>query len=301
MIDFPRYLTAKKTVDDRALNRFVWERLKTILSTQVYNQPLRILELGCGIGTMVERLIEWELAERVSYLGIDSQAENIRVAETRLKEWGQENGYQIGIGVHEMTVCRGKIVWQMRFQQADATNFHAETGFYDLLIANAFLDLIDVPRSLPFFAQWLAPDGLFYFTINFDGETIFEPVFSDFFESKMIALYHQSMDVRLINGHPSGDSRTGRRLFAHLGTAGAQILAAGASDWVVYPGSGGYLADEAYFLYCILNFFESALKNHPELDQGEFEDWLAERRKQIERGELIYIAHQLDFLGKFHN
>ena len=28
MIDFPRYLAANKTVDDRALNRLVWERLK---------------------------------------------------------------------------------------------------------------------------------------------------------------------------------------------------------------------------------------------------------------------------------
>jgi len=299
MIDFPRYLAAKKTIDDRALNRFVWEQLRATLSAQKYSHPLRILETGFGIGTMVERLIEWELAERVFYLGIDSQAENIRVAENRLKEWGQENGYQVGIGVHEMTVGRGEIVWQIRFQQADATNFHAEIGFYDLLIANAFLDLVDVPRSLPLFARWLAPDGLFYFTINFDGETIFEPVFDEFFEAKMIALYHQSMDGRLINGLPSGDSRTGRRLFAHLGAAGAQILAAGASDWVVYPGTDGYLSDEAYFLYCIIDFFESALRNHPELVQSELEDWLTGRRKQIERGELIYIAHQLDFLGKF--
>jgi hypothetical protein len=30
-------------------------------------------------------------------------------------------------------------------------------------------------------------------------------------------------------------------------------------------------------------------------------DWIAERRSQIARGELTYIAHQLDFLGKFSN
>jgi hypothetical protein len=29
-----------------------------------------------------------------------------------------------------------------------------------------------------------------------------------------------------------------------------------------------------------------------------FRDWLAERREQIERGELIYIAHQMDFLAR---
>jgi hypothetical protein len=107
------------------------------------------------------------------------------------------------------------------------------------------------------------------------------------------------MDERLVDGQRSGDSRTGRHLFTHLKTAGAQILAAGASDWVLYPGPDGYDADEAYFLYCILDFFESTLKGYPELAQGELESWLVERREQIERKDLIFIAHQLDFLGKF--
>lgn len=32
MIDFPRYLAAKKSVDDRSINRFVWERLRVALA-----------------------------------------------------------------------------------------------------------------------------------------------------------------------------------------------------------------------------------------------------------------------------
>lgn len=58
-------------------------------------------------------------------------------------------------------------------------------------------------------------------------------------------------------------------------------------------------ADETYFLNCILDFFESTLKRHSELPQGELESWLAMRRGQIENSELAYIAHQLDFLGTF--
>jgi SAM-dependent methyltransferase len=299
MIDFPRYLAAKKTVDDRALNRFVWQQLRSALSAQTHNHPLRVLELGCGIGTMVERLLEWGLATNVIYLGIDSQVENIRVAENRLKEWGQTNGFQIGIGAQVISVGKGEIFWQVGFQQADVTSFQTEPGFYDLLIANAFLDLIDVPRLLPLFSRLMAPDGLFYFTINFDGETIFEPVFGEALETKIIRLYHQSMDDRLVDDQPSGDSRTGRHLFTHLRAADAQILAAGASDWIVYPGPNGYPADEAYFLSCILDFFESALKSHPDLPQGELERWLTKRRRQIDGSELTYIAHQLDFLGTF--
>jgi len=89
MIDFTRYLAAKKTVDDRALNRFVWERLRAVLADPGFTRPVRILEVGCGIGTMVERLLDWELTEKAEYVGVDSQAENIRAADGRLWDWGR--------------------------------------------------------------------------------------------------------------------------------------------------------------------------------------------------------------------
>src|SRR5260370_37157508 len=54
-----RYLAAKKSVDDRALNWQVWQRLVTALPRATPQQPLRILEVGAGIGNMVERLGAW--------------------------------------------------------------------------------------------------------------------------------------------------------------------------------------------------------------------------------------------------
>jgi hypothetical protein len=95
-----------------------------------------------------------------------------------------------------------------------------------------------------------------------------------------------------------GDSRAGRHLFSHLQMAGAQVLAAGASDWVVHSVNGKYPADEAYFLHFILHFFEESLAGHAELNTAAFANWIKERRAQIERGELVYIAHQMDFLAK---
>jgi hypothetical protein len=87
-------------------------------------------------------------------------------------------------------------------------------------------------------------------------------------------------------------------LFGHLRRAGAQVLAAGSSDWVVHAVNGKYPADEAYFLHFILHFFGESLKGHAGLDAIAFANWLKERRAQIERGELVYIAHQMDFLAK---
>jgi SAM-dependent methyltransferase len=164
---------------------------------------------------------------------------------------------------------------------------------WDLLIAHAFLDLVDAPRLLPELLALLRPGGLFYFTINFDGVTILEPPVDPGFDEQVIALYHRTMDER-----GAGDSRSGRHLLWQLPAAGAELLAAGASDWVVVPSRGGYPADEAEFLRAILDFFENSLTGRPELDPARLAGWLARRRAQVEAGELIYMAHQMDVCGR---
>jgi len=106
------------------------------------------------------------------------------------------------------------------------------------------------------------------------------------------------MDERLTAGQPSGDSQAGRHLFSHLRTAGVELLDAGSSDWVVFAGPNGYPADEAYFLHFIIHTIDTALAGHPNLDPVRFTDWIARRHAQVDRGELVYLAHQLDFLGR---
>jgi hypothetical protein len=105
------------------------------------------------------------------------------------------------------------------------------------------------------------------------------------------------MDARLCGGRPSGSSVTGRRLFRRLQEAGARVAAAGSSDWVVFPGPEGYPGDEAYFLHFIIDTISGALNGHPELEISRFKAWVAQRHRQIESGELIYVAHQLDVMG----
>jgi hypothetical protein len=144
----------------------------------------------------------------------------------------------------------------------------------------------------------LKKPGLLYATINFDGLTLLEPAIDPEFDEQIQALYHRTMDERQVDGHPSGDSRTGRRLLGRLPRLGAHILAAGASDWVVFSGPHGYLCDEAHFLHFIVGTIDGALRGHAELDPARFTRWIEERRAQIERNELIYIAHQIDILAK---
>ena len=277
---FTRYLAAKKSVDDRALNRHVWDMMVRALPMATAATPLRVLEVGAGIGTMIERLWQSGLLVHADYTAIDAEPANLRAAQERLSTL--------------------RPVLNLKLEAVDLFDFvERERGRqrWNLLIAHAFLDLMNVPATLPVLFSLLPPGGLFYFTINFDGATILQPAIEPPFDDLIEALYHQTMDERVNAGRPSGDSRSGRHLFHQLHQAGAQVLAAGSSDWVVWAGPDGYPANEAYFLHFIVHTIHQALQGHLDLDARQFDAWIGQRHAQIERGELVYVAHQLDFLG----
>ena len=106
---------------------------------------------------------------------------------------------------------------------------------YDLIVAHAFLDLVDLDSALHKLLTLVRPGGLFYFTLNFDGATIFEPQIDPALDQQIEELYHQTMDLRQPGSRPSRMSRTGRRLLVSLTRAGLTILRAGSSDWVIHP------------------------------------------------------------------
>jgi SAM-dependent methyltransferase len=267
--DFIRYLLAKRTIDDRALNRHVWQRLQTEVARR--GQPLRVLEVGAGVGTMVERLANWGLLSGGEYTAVDANPTCTNIARQRL-------------GTRHANI---DLIWQT----ADLFDFAAQSQpqQWVLLIAHALLDLLDLTQALPVLFNLLQPGGFFYFTLNFDGGTIFQPSLVG--DTAVETAYHQTMD-----GRPGG-SQTGRRLFHAVQQVGGQVLAMGSSDWVVHPVAGDYPADEAFFLHFILDTMENALSNHPDLDSSQLQDWLTQRRAQVQAGQLVYIAHQLDLVG----
>ena len=297
---FTRYLAAKKSVDNRAINRHVRQALLESLPQTSANQPLRVLEMGAGIGTMLERMLEWDLFSCADYTAIDTQTENIQHAQRRLLTWATQNGYQAAERTDGLTIAGEGIEVNTKLIDVDLFDFITDQqyfGAYDLLVAQAFLDLVDIPETLPQIFNLGRKESLFYFTINYDGLTILEPIVDQDFDHHVLKLYHRTMNDRIRDGKRFGDSRTGRHLFEHIQNAGGQILAAGSSDWFVFPGSGGYPQDEAYFLHFIIHTIYQALNKHPELDASQFEEWIRQRHAQIERQELIYIAHQLDYVG----
>lgn len=287
---FPRYLLSKQTVDDRALNKDVVNALRVNLPPE----PVSIIEVGAGIGTMLKRLVEWDILCTGEYVLVDKMAENIAYAWDWIPQWATEAGLSVERpGRNQLRICDRHRDIRIRLECADVFDFIEINKIpADMMIAHAVLDLLPMPESLE--KLFSLTKGLAWLTINFDGVSALEPVIDRTLDEIIERLYHESMDMR----PTGGDSQSGRHLFGHLAGTGAEILAAGASDWVVYPSAGTYIADEKYFMHFILHFFESSLKGCNALEARAFERWLARRHEQVDCGELVYIAHQMDFLVK---
>jgi SAM-dependent methyltransferase len=290
--DFIRYLAAKTTVDDRALNRTVWSAFAGALAA--VERP-RVLEVGAGIGTMAERAWAWGLLpDGAAYHAVDARPANVAAARRRFAGRAEPvsgGGFRLSDGERQAAVT---------FEAADLYDMAArpgERGVWDAVIAHALLDLLNLPATLDVLFGLLRPGGAFLFTLVFDGVTAFLPAVDPALDAQIEAAYHRTMDERTAHGELTGGSHAGRRLLTALVASDARLLAAGSSDWVVYPGPAGYPADEAFFLDYITRTVYDALRGGAGVAPARLDAWAAARREQIARAELIYVTHQLDVAG----
>jgi hypothetical protein len=300
---FQRYLSSKQSVDDRALNADVWATLAEWMARRQAAGEVAVVEIGAGIGTMLHRLLRQGVLHCGTYIGVDAERSNIQRADRLLASWARRHGWQHQQhgARHQLTSPQGALT--ARFNASDYAAFArrpSQRRARDAVLAHAFLDLVPLETAVPRLLSLVRPRGLFYFSLNFDGETILMPEIDRTLDRAIIDAYHRTMDERTIDGKPSGDSHTGRRLLAGLPSMGGAILAAGSSDWVVVPRGGGYPEDEAYFLHHICHTLWTALRSGGEIDRRRLQHWIEQRHRQVERAELVYIAHQLDVVGTVH-
>ena len=271
-----RYLEAKRSVDERALST----RVRNRLLKRIPDAP-RVLEVGCGTGATVPRLVDWGI-DRGTYRGVDT---NKTVVEFARSARAKELRYQ----GHSVTDTeRGFVTGDLSvsFDTGDAFGTLSAEEDYDLVIGHAFADLVSPQRLLSKAESALRPSGVAYFPITFDGETIFQPDHPA--DPTIVSAYHEALDST------SGrDSRAGRHLANAMTDAQGTLLSMAGSDWVVRPRNGTYPADEAYFLGRILGFVEQALG---ESSLPELAEWVTERKEQLDAGDLLYVAHQYDLL-----
>ncbi len=297
-----RYLEVKKGIDDRSLNQAVWQQMADLLRELQTGRRVVIMEVGCGIGTMIERMLGRGLLTRAACTALDLQPEYIAEAKTRLLGYAENQGFGTRRNADGALMLErpGEGV-SLHFVAGDLFDFAVQERhkpLYDMILAHAFLDLVDLDAALEAILSLIRPGGLLYFSLNFDGATIFEPQIHPGLDRQIEELYHETMDLRRDDGRSSQRSRTGRRLLTALAQAGLAILAAGSSDWIIHPHPSGYSLDEAYFLHFIIETIGRALAGRADPDQSSLQGWIAERHRQVERGLLTYTAHQIDVLAR---
>ena len=295
---FRRYLDAKRTVDQRARNRRVVDAFRRALER--VDEPVDLCEVGAGTGAMVETILEWTADTEVRYTAIDADPTLVEAATEGVADRVADRGHDPDRSDGSLCIDRDRAAFEVEFRAEDAlAHLAAREETYDVVVAQAFLDLTDVRAALETVADGLRPGGVAYFPITFDGVTSLLPPVDAELENHIERRFHRRMDTTEKVGGETGDSIAGRHLLTAVPATGGRVIAAGGSDWVVRPTDGGYEADEAYFLHHVVDTIESALAADGTIDADRLGEWAAARHEQIEAGELVYLAHQLDVLTRW--
>lgn len=258
------YLEAKRRLDDRALNRTVLAAFADALP----EEPT-ILEVGSGTATMPERLFECGVIESGRWIAVDSHAEAIEAARSRLAgrsdasvtgDWVTIGGLEVGVAV------------------ADAFEYAAGLdGRVDAVVGSAFFDIVDAERAV----SALGPiTDLVYAPITYDGETAFEP---DDDEDEAVLDRYETHMREYRPGGPDGAARLSATL--------SSVIADGSSPWIVEPP---YEAGEEAVVEHIVDTVEEAVA-----ETGyDAATWADRRRNQLSAGRLRYEAANRDLLGR---
>jgi SAM-dependent methyltransferase len=294
-VDFRAYLDAKYPLDSRSLNRDVLENLKQALAPK---RHLRCLDLGTGTGAMIMRLID--LGASLDIAGLDLDAGLLEVATEQLARKLHNLGFQTEKKARTISARRNGQALRIRFECGSALDRIPDQhkASVDLISAHAFMDIVPLQPVVENILDRLVPGGIFYSTLNYDGETALLPVYSDQeYERKIIEHYDRSMDERRIQGLATGGARSGRRLIGALASAGFAISSYGTSDWNITPVNGHYRDRDAFCLKSLLNMIHDEVSGSEIFGPETLAAWYSDRSRAVDAGVLGMIVHQIDILA----
>lgn len=296
-LDFRAYLDAKYSLDSRSLNRDVLENLQQALAAQ---QHWRCLDLGTGTGAMPKRLIDLAPNASLDILGLDCDAHLIELATARLTWNLHELGFRTERSGRMISADRNGKRVHIAFECASMLDRKLDDriGQFDLISAHQFMDLVPLQPAIEKIVKLLTSGGLFYSTLNYDGETALFPTYSDQeIEYKILENYNRSMEDRRVNGLQTGGAFSGRRLIGALASAECWISSYGSSDWNITPVNRAYRDQDVHCLKSLLAMIHVEASESSSFDPKTLAGWISDRSAAIDAGILGMIVHQLDVLA----
>ncbi len=241
---------------------------------------------------MLIRILDSNIPHHMLYVFVDQHGPNVEKAYDNIIRWAVSNSVKYSTSDNHIKL-EGSYTHLIKLQPKEFNSWSLNYCDYqfDFIIGQSFLDLIDLDRFFVQLKPLLQNNGKTYFPNNFDGVTQFLPTHAS--DRTITTAYHQSMQAG------SHGAQTGRHVPGILRKHSFKVNAIGSSDWAVLgtPNTKSYPKNEEYFLRCILHFVEDSLSDSPAVTTDELREWLDSRYQQLENGELIYIAHQLDVLA----
>lgn len=284
--DYVTYLDIKKAIDDRSLNPEVWQTMQDWVNNKgAHANNFRILEIGAGIGTMIERLLDNFRPQNLSYNAVEPEPGFMPEAKKRLQRWATANALKFNEEKEDSwTLSGSNHVYRINWIVAEAEQLDTllPANSCDLLIAHAVVDLLPVPVLMPRLLDKLNCEGAFYLSLNYAGETSFNPEHKD--DRSLLQSYNLDMDKR----HQSvawQASQTGKMLGPWLREHGHQVLSEGSSDWLLGPEEGDFIEN-------ILDTINKALQGEKELTS-----WYRQRCLLLAQKALFLKITNTDYFG----
>jgi len=295
-IAFDEYLDAKYPLDERSLNRDVRALFESSLRS--HSAP-RILDMGCGSGASLRRLLLAGLNGRIELTGVDRDAHLLQLARDRIAHDLEMAEFEVSQAAEVVDARRNREIVTLRLEAAELLAYEpARPGIYDAVIAQALMDLLPLERMIERIRGWLGAGGLFYASLNYDAGTVLFPAYGDGeFEASLLGVYDASME-RWVDGELCGGAHSGRRLHAALSKADFEILALGSSDWNITPYCGAYRDADEICLLALLDMIHGEGSRSGQFDARQLEDWLGHRQAQLVDRKLGLIIHQIDLVAQ---
>lgn len=284
--DYVQYLDVKRSIDDRSLNKNVWRIFSSWLKEKNKQElTLRVLEIGAGVATMIERLLEASLLEKCHYVALEPEVSFKKAALNRLESWSSQHSWVFEINTENLWHIRNeKCHITVQWLKADAEEIEVlfEEGSFDLILSHAVIDLLPVPEIMPAILMKLKKQGAFYFSLNFSGSTQFFPEYEE--DADISKKYHADMDSRFPESSWQ-PSMTGHNLAKWLKDYGCHQVIDGESDWCLGP------ADQI-FIGNILDTIKKCLAGLPDV-----EEWLVKRNQELSKEKLELRISNRDCFG----
>ncbi len=302
----------KREMDDESLNKKVLDVL-----SKYKNRFKRVLDIGTGSGVQIRRNIESGLLkDNAEIIGMDINREGLINSIDSFRRWAKKKHYNLiyekSRFIHKFKIIKGtnKYFVELREDSVyDLIKNKRELGSFDFISGLSLFEHTKMETALKNIYAIMKKGGLLYLPINYDLHTVFGPTKKDKIEKELALMRlfnYVAIDSQFKGGVNFGNSQCGSLLPQLCKNANLEILAYGASEWVIPPNKAiKWTSNKKHILDFFVNIFYKIFKETDKeimekfyISSTDIEKWYKLRKNQFKNGTLYFSCMNKDILCK---